>query len=418
MIITQKSQSTHVSALNSGALLGRKPQEAIPSAINAAPKEQNTLAEPSVNVSLSSRVISSFNRTNAPNNPSNSISAKAVDATATVELSRKPENPYANTILKAIEGQLRLDIADGAEPTELQARLEAGLGGFLEGFDDAFKQLSALPAFGDDIKSEVLGTKEQVLSGLAALADELGLDKSAITEAQKALESEQKTLASRQEAAKSASVGATNFSPLGALSGFNAEEKGFKFTLTTADGDKIEILANSLKAVEVAKDAQNLKVKSEASHQFSLSVKGDLDESELNAINKLLDQVNKVSESFFNGNVEQAFDQAINMGFDSQEIVDFSLKLTHTSQTQVKSGYGASAYEQGAASYDAAPAPSKNLVHLGRFLDELEKANSLASDMGQSLSIIGELADTIAQSRQLGKPGIGQFINQLPMQAV
>ena len=121
---------------------------------------------------------------------------------------------------------------------------------------------------------------------------------------------------------------------------------------------------------------------------------------------------------FFNGNVEQAFDQAINMGFDSQEIVDFSLKLTHTSQTQVKSGYGASAYEQGAASYDAAPAPSKNLVHLGRFLDELEKANSLASDMGQSLSIIGELADTIAQSRQLGKPGIGQFINQLPMQAV
>lgn len=434
MIITQNNQSTStkLSALHSGAILGRKPQdtnhEPLIAKGNTDPKEQKalieapkSLTEPSVSVSLSSRVTSSFSRTSAtPQNPvvpNNSSETNAVSQTAAIEPPPKPENPYANTILKAIEGQLRLDIADGAQLTELQTRLDAGLSGFLEGFNDAFNQLSALPAFSDDIKSEVLGTKEHVLSGLAALADELGLDKSAITEAQKALEGEQKIVTSRQEASKTTGVGATDFNPLGALSGFHAEEKGFKFTLTTADGDKIEVLANSLKAVEVIKDAQSLQAKSDASHQFSLSVKGDLDEEELSAINKLLDQVNKVSESFFNGNVEQAFDQALNMGFDSQEIVDFSLKLTHSTQTQVKSNYGASAYEKGAASYDAAPAPSKNLVHLGRFLDELEKANSLASDIGQSLSIIGELADTITQSRQLGEPRIKHFIDQLPAQA-
>ncbi|MDZ7924145.1 MAG: DUF5610 domain-containing protein [Marinagarivorans sp.] len=334
-------------------------------------------------------------------------SAEAVSAT--LAQLKESNNPYANTILSAIESQLRLDISDGSTPEELQSRLESGLKGFLQGFDEGFEQVSAMPGMTDEINAQLLDTKTQVLAGLSALADELGLDKSALTDAQTKLDA-QTTLSSRGANTLDGNAPTNSAQSFNALSAFASQENGFKFSLTTADGDKIEILASSLKAMQLEKNGDSQSLNASQSSQFSFSVDGDLDEGELKAINDLLNQVNKVSESFFSGNVEQAFDQALNMGFDSQEITGYALKMTQASYAQVQGTYAAPANSDAVN----APAPSKNLVHLGNFLKELDKANGLIGGMNQPASLIGELADKIAQARQLGEPKIADFINKLP----
>ncbi len=357
----------------------------------------------------------------APSTPTDSVtlskdgiekSQSTNEVSATLAQLKETNNPYANTILSAIEGQLRLDVSDGSSPEELQSRLESGLKGFLQGFDEGFEQVSAMPGMTDEIKAQLLDTKSQVLAGLSALADELGLDKTALTDAQSELEA-QSTLSSRGSNQQEGAPATSATQNLNTLSAFSSQENGFKFSLTTSDGDKIEILASSLKAMQLEKNANSQSLSASQSSQFSFSVDGDLDEGELKAINDLLNQVNKVSESFFSGNVEQAFEQAVSMGFDSNEITGYALKMTQTSYAQVQGTYALPVNSDAAAS----PTPSKNLAHLGNFLKELDKASALVEGLRQPFSLIGELADKIAQERQLGEPKIAAFIDQLPSSA-
>ena len=363
----------------------------------AKPAQSEGGHQPSVRVSLSQASIE-VARVNA----SNAVQPTQIDKPA--------NNPFANNILNAINGQLAVDVADGATQEELQSRLEAGLSGFLSGFDEAFEQLSALSEFTGDIRGDVLSTKTQVLAGLAETAEQLGLDPSAIVQAQSDLEAQ---LSEHSQAAGEPETQVLNTAApsLGAFDAFAASQNSFRFELETADGDKIEILVDSLKAAELHANGKGASGQVAQQNQFEFRVEGELDSDELKAINDLLNQVNSVSESFFSGNVEQAFEQALSMGFDSEEIQSFSLKLTQTSFSQVQSTYGAdtSSPADGAARAE----PSKNLVHLGNFLQELEKANILAEEMGQQLSLVTELADNISKARGLGQASITDFVARL-----
>jgi hypothetical protein len=340
-------------------------------------------------------------------------------------------NPYAKSILTAINGQLALDVAEGASQEELQSRLEAGLSGFLTGFDDAFEQLSGLADFSASVRGEVLATKEQVLAGLAHTAEQLGLDASAITQAQEELRQQsepakQKSPGILQSASYSESsvqssgvqyLSGANAAQFSNVNAFQAKENSFTFELATADGDKIKILVSSLDASRLQADRNGISAEAAQKNSFEFSVEGELDESELKAINDLLNQVNNLSESFFNGNVEQAFDQALNMGFDSGEIQSFSLKLTQTSYSQVEGTYGAQRGHHGDRHGNKVE-PSKNLVHLGNFLQELEKANLLAEKMGQELSLIGQLADQFAAVHNTSDTSAAKFIDRLSSRQV
>lgn len=358
-----------------------------------------TATEPSIKVSLSQASISAS-------------MTEPVAEIAPTPLEKPANNPFANNILSAINGQLALDVADGASQDDLQSRLEAGLSGFLSGFDEAFEQLSALAEFSPSIRADVLATKSQVLEGLAETADQLGLDPAAIKEAQATLQ-QQISDEAKGQSPETQMMKTTDFMPIGATSAMTASQNTFSFELETADGDKIEILVSALKAAEVQKDGDSLVVQSAQKNQFELSIDGELDADELKAINELLNQVNSVADSFFSGNVEQAFDQALNMGFNSKEIQSFSLKLTQTSFTQVQSAYGQEPVRPNSEGSSALSSPSKNLVHLGHFLQELEKANVLADQMGQQLGLVTDLADNISKAKGYGDTHISEFVNRL-----
>ena len=70
------------------------------------------------------------------------------------------------------------------------------------------------------------------------------------------------------------------------------------------------------------------------------SVNGDLDEGELKAINNLLNNVNDIAKDFYSGDVETAFNKALQMDYDASEISEFSVSLT-----QVKNFTAYKAYQ-------------------------------------------------------------------------
>lgn len=61
--------------------------------------------------------------------------------------------------------------------------------------------------------------------------------------------------------------------------------------------------------------------------RFAFSVEGDLNEEELAAIFDIFEQVDKLTDNFFNGDIEKAFQQAIDLQIDYGQISKFSLDL-------------------------------------------------------------------------------------------
>jgi len=72
----------------------------------------------------------------------------------------------------------------------------------------------------------------------------------------------------------------------------------------------------------------NVDANNSSANNFSLSIEGDLNESEFNAINALLDHIDKLAGQFYAGNVNQVFDKALSPGCDEQEIAGYSLNLS------------------------------------------------------------------------------------------
>lgn len=80
--------------------------------------------------------------------------------------------------------------------------------------------------------------------------------------------------------------------------------------------------------------------------RFGISVKGDLNEQELAAIFDVFEQVDQLANTFFNGDFEKAFAQALELKVDYGQIASFSLNLTQTETRAVSYQQGAVAQYQ------------------------------------------------------------------------
>lgn len=72
---------------------------------------------------------------------------------------------------------------------------------------------------------------------------------------------------------------------------------------------------------------------------ISFSLKGELDEDELKAISALVEDAQDLADDFFSGNVDKAFSQALELGFDDKELVGYALQLNRTTQSDVLKAY-------------------------------------------------------------------------------
>jgi hypothetical protein len=130
---------------------------------------------------------------------------------------------------------------------------------------------------------------------------------------------------------------------------------------------------------------------------LSFSVTGELDKEELVAIGQLVADTNQLAEEFFNGDIETAFKQALELGFDDQELSSFALQLTKVENTQVIKAYETvSKYDSdNAKAEDPTKAVKPIADYLDKLLNVLEGSRSRFEDNKTYENVINDLLNRL-----------------------
>jgi hypothetical protein len=137
-------------------------------------------------------------------------------------------------------------------------------------------------------------------------------------------------------------------SSISQLQGFSAQaSQSAEIEIVTKEGDVIKIrlaqsAANSNAAVNIEQGgvtATASQSNSEISSNFSVSVQGNLNEDEQKSLKDLLNQMDAVSHDFFNGNIQDAFNHAQQIGLDTKQIASFSMDLSLEKSVQAVAAY-------------------------------------------------------------------------------
>lgn len=157
---------------------------------------------------------------------------------------------------------------------------------------------------------------------------------------------------------------------LNSLSSLSAsDEKSGNLLIRTKDGDEVTFSFESLRSFQASQQvsytsqltqdqnaveagdtdgvnfSQSISAQQTTSYQYfersgiSFSLKGELDEEELDSIADLVGQVQDLADTFYSGDIDKAFDEALSLGFDDKELVGYALQLNRTTQTEVLKTY-------------------------------------------------------------------------------
>jgi hypothetical protein len=349
----------------------------------------------------------------------------------------------SNNILKFIEQRLASEQAAGATSEELQALLGQGLSGFKQGFAEAEIILGdsseSVSATVNQLYSEVMDgfealTKQYVASSDADFdavassvaiddvpaANELELanppvDNNIVSSANLKQTTDQlvnpnntdifgaNRLSSLSDIIDSINGDASELlqgNQLGPLNLDNISSPSidyrklntFSFELVTLDGDKVSIQANSVSAYNKPLDftqsagqtSHQQMETTRSSAEFGISVVGDIDPQEAVAIQQLLDEVLILADEFYNGDVGKAFENALALDFNQEEITGFSVNLGQIEQFSAAAAYQASA----AAPVSSIPTSQEKLSEL-RLLD---------ADSRESFAVISGFVNRVFES--------------------
>ncbi len=260
-------------------------------------------------------------------------------------------------VLQFVTGAVKKAQADGASDEKLTEMLAQARKGVQMGVDDATSELDDSGLLNDEIKDGIAKSQKGINDGL--------------DEFEKSLFGEQE--ATNVQVSEAQFMSLTN----------NAE-----YRFTTAQGDEVIIsLDHNYKAGEAASIAQGEKGKTgyaysnyeQRSVSFSLTVNGELDEAEREAVNEMMGQLQDVSESFFSGQYDEAFNKAGELQLGSEQLVAFSMDLT-----QSKTRAAIREYESAT--------PAKEIAkELQPFNDKLKEAYSKAGELGLHNEVSGLL---------------------------
>jgi hypothetical protein len=144
---------------------------------------------------------------------------------------------------------------------------------------------------------------------------------------------------------------------------------------------------------------------------FSFTVKGELDEDELKAIGQLVADANELAEEFFNGDIETAFNQALEIGFDEQELSSFALQLTKVENTAVIKAYETvSRFDSDNVENDPAKSVKPVADYLDKLLNVLDGSRLRLEDSNSYDNIINELINKLGED--VATPDLISAINR------
>jgi hypothetical protein len=191
--------------------------------------------------------------------------------------------------------------------------------------------------------------------------------------------------------------------PVTQLQGISAQiHQSAEVEIVTKEGDVVKIslaqsASNSLSSANIQQDgltASAVQSSSESSSKFSISVDGNLNEDEQNAVKKLLKQIDNVGQDFFNGHVQDAFKHAQKIGLDSEQLASFSVDLSFDKSIQAVSAYQQAAFPDQPVEHDKI---KKAADFFGQARDMLKTAQSALQPFEDPLSAFNALFDAVSK---------------------
>lgn len=268
----------------------------------------------------------------------------------------------AGRILGFIEQRLQSEQAAGADPSKLQGLLEQARSGVEKGFAEARKILDGMGVLQGKVASDIDDTYQKIQDGFSALDKRFN---------------------------PSSPAGTGNVAVAAYSERFAAKAETFEMQVTTRDGDRLRISiaqasANwSQSAVAASSDGKtsSLVASSQSGSlqigAWQVSVEGELDDEERGALEKLFSQVQDLSNKFYAGDLSGAFDRAMALEMDGEQLASMSLRLTQTTVRQATDAYSAVAQDGG----QAASAVNSSLIDYAQgLLDALRSANQVAEE--------------------------------------
>ncbi|GGD73037.1 DUF5610 domain-containing protein [Lacimicrobium alkaliphilum] len=303
----------------------------------------------------------------------------------------------AKNVLSFVGGAIRNAQAKGADEDKLTTMFDQARQGVLKGVKMAEKDLAGM--MNDEISTGIRKSQDLIEEGLQSL--------------------EQKVFG-QPEQSQSVS-GSYSYS----------RQDTSELAITTKDGDEVTIrfedsaqfafnqsLMVSAPASEREAQAENQGFSFTASQNyqfyqanaFSFSVRGELDESELGAIGDLVGNAADVADEFYNGDVEEAFNQALKLGFDDSELTSYALQLSRNEQTKVIQTYESVSHnDENSRGQDGFGAVKTVSRYLERMLNMVEKAQQTLPDREGYENLINGLVNEMPDVQT---PDLLQAINR------
>lgn len=238
--------------------------------------------------------------------------------------------------------------ARGASDERLNEMYNAAVKGVEKGFKEAREVLDSLNVLNGTIAAQVDETEKLTFDALAEIAP-----------------------GSREATAQAVMGAAERYS--------NAED--MSLTVKTQDGDEVSIRFSRDQSYDATfgagADSEGnavawMDVSRSESSQYQFSVKGELDEGEISALQQMVRDISGVADEFFNGDVQKAFDQSADISFDASELQSMELNMSYS-----RSWAQASTYEQVGELDQPVDKPGLRLGQLMKDLAESAGAPSL-----------------------------------------
>lgn len=279
----------------------------------------------------------------------------------------------AGRILGFIEQRLQTEQAAGADPAKLQSLLEQARSGVEKGFAEARKILDGMGVLQGKVASDIDDTYQKIQDGFSALDQRFN---------------------------PAASTSNANVAVAAYSERFTAQAETFDMQVTTRDGDRLRISiaqasanwSQSRVAASSNGNASALVAGTQSGSMqigaWQVSVEGELDADELGALEKLFSQVQELSNSFYAGDMAGAFDRAMALEMDGEQLASLSLNLTQASVRQATDAYSAVAQSGG----QAASAVNNSLIEYAQGLLEALRSTS---QVAEESSAKGSLLDLL-----------------------
>lgn len=318
------------------------------------------------NRKVAARVLSgAINSTLSVNGQSADISPRSTEDEKENQKPLFDFEKVAKNVLSFVGGVINKAASNGDSDDKLTALFEQARTGVTMGIELAEKELG--DTLNDEIAQGIAASKSSIFDGIGKLEDKVF--------------------------GKSPEI---NASSLDFESSTKAEKS--EFYVRTRDGDEVKVsfgLKEQYSSASLVSEQGNSASSTvfEQSANFSLAISGDLDDNELKAIGDLVAQADDIANTFYRGDIEEAFKQSLEIGYDTKELASFAFQLTKAESYQKVQKYDeVKNYSETAADLKA---PKAVAQYLNKVLDGLNTANEQLENEGDFKAVINSLVNEL-----------------------